>query len=159
MWVQDLSNRNEPPPIQFSPFIGSGERRWPRWRLGGAAQRRQPRLGAAAALARNVKAAAAEALVRRSSSAAEASGVDGSRLHDNGRPPFSAHGLHRLPFRRHHPPRQPLPICSTQATDATPPASLAFSSPPQAPSLCDPLAIFDTVAASRSSGSPSHHRP
>uniref|UniRef100_A0A0E0PZE2 Uncharacterized protein n=1 Tax=Oryza rufipogon TaxID=4529 RepID=A0A0E0PZE2_ORYRU len=45
---------------------------WPRWRLGGAAQRRQqrqPRLRAAAALARNVKAVA---LVRRSSSAAEA---------------------------------------------------------------------------------------
>uniref|UniRef100_A0A0E0QXT1 Uncharacterized protein n=1 Tax=Oryza rufipogon TaxID=4529 RepID=A0A0E0QXT1_ORYRU len=45
---------------------------WPRWRLGGAAQRRQqrqPQLGAVAALARNVKAVA---LVRRSSSAAEA---------------------------------------------------------------------------------------
>lgn len=45
---------------------------WPRWRLGGAAQRRQqrqPRLRAAAALARNVKAVA---LVRRSCSAAEA---------------------------------------------------------------------------------------
>ncbi|BAF19832.1 Os06g0572000 [Oryza sativa Japonica Group] len=43
--------------------------------------------------------------------------------------------------------------------DAAPPASLAFGSPPPAPSLCDPLAIFDTVAASRSLGSPSHHRP
>lgn len=60
--------------------VGAGERRtrwgeavdWPRWRLGGAAQRRQqrqPRLRAAATLARNVKAVA---LVRRSCSAAEA---------------------------------------------------------------------------------------
>uniref|UniRef100_A0A0E0E6Q7 Uncharacterized protein n=1 Tax=Oryza meridionalis TaxID=40149 RepID=A0A0E0E6Q7_9ORYZ len=148
MWVQDLSNKNEPPPIQFSPFIGSGERRWPRWRLGGAAQRRQPRLGTAAALARNVKAAATEALRRRWKPAPRQWATAVLRPRS---PPASL----QTP-----PPSPPTlaDLLHPSHRDAAPQASLAFGSPPQAPSLCDPLAIFDTVAASHSSGSPSHHR-
>ncbi|BAT06929.1 Os09g0129400, partial [Oryza sativa Japonica Group] len=73
----------------------------------------------------------------------------GSRLHDDdGRPPFSAHGLHRLPFRRRRlelvppPSRRPLPICSTQAAatplrqprgalGSQPPAPVALQPPPR----------------------------